>query len=111
MKQTLSVDFDGTIVDHAFPLIGGLKPGVKEAITKLKEKYTIVISSCRASQLFNRGKPNKYVEEMRKFLDDNDIPYDRIDEGDEGKIVAVAYIDDRGIRYQDNWAQIAESLT
>ncbi len=112
MKRTISIDFDGTIVEHDFPRIGKLKEGAKEAITALKEHYTIVISSCRTSAVFNRkeGAENPYFEQMKSFLDQNEIPYDRIDLGNEGKVVAVAYIDDRAISFRDNWLEIAQSL-
>lgn len=111
MKKTISVDFDGTIVEHAFPEIGDLKPGVKDALTRLSQTYEIVISSCRASALFAGAHRVDYVQRMKEFLDENQIPYDRIDMGNEGKIVAVAYIDDRGIEFKDNWHDIADRLT
>lgn len=109
-KKTLSIDFDGTIVEHHFPEVGPLKPGVKEAIDLLKEKYTIVISSCRTSALFNRGIANVHLENMKRCLDDNNIHYDRIDLGNEGKVVASAYIDDRAVKFDNNWEQIARAL-
>lgn len=93
---TVAIDFDGTIVDHAFPDIGELKAGAKEAIEKLYEEYEIVISSCRASKLYEESRKERdFVQEMELFLIENGIPFDRIDRGDEGKVVAVAYIDDR----------------
>ena len=111
MKPTISVDFDGTICEHKFPSIGPLKPGAKEALQKLSKKYTIVISSCRGSKLFNRRfKDNPYIEEMREFLVKNGIPFDRIDMGDEGKVVAIHYIDDRAIDFKNNWDDIVKEL-
>lgn len=122
LKYTICVDFDGTIVDHAFPEIGILKPGVREALEKLSEHFTIVISSCRTSQLFKKEKPEicipdqlnacgrDYAGEMRAFLDEHKIPYDRIDMGDEGKVVAIAYIDDRAYRFENNWEQLCKQL-
>lgn len=110
-KKTLSIDFDGTIVDHAFPRIGALKEGVKEALDQLKEFYVIVISSCRTSRLFNRPfSKNPYLDQMRDFLQANGIHYDRIDDGNEGKVVAFAYVDDRAIRFENNWPEITERL-
>lgn len=111
-KHTLAVDFDGTIVEHRFPDIGPLKAGAKEALERLHKKYTIVISSCRASTLFNPEGPgtSQAFQDMVRFLDEHQIPYDRIDDGTEGKIVAVAYIDDRAMPFADNWDQIARSL-
>ena len=122
VKYTISVDFDGTIVEYAFPEIGPLKPVVKETLTKLAEKYTIVVSSCRASQLFRKPNPEivipdqhppgerDFVQEMKDFLVREGIPHDRVDMGDEGKVVAVAYIDDRAYRYDNNWEEICQKL-
>ncbi len=122
MKYTISVDFDGTIVKYAFPEIGELQPGAKEALIELSKRYTIVISSCRASQLFRQPKPpvaipdqiepceRDFVQEMKDFLIREGIPFDRIDMGDEGKVVAVAYIDDRAHRYDNNWSGICRNL-
>jgi len=89
-----------------------LKPGAVEAIKKLFEKYDIVISSCRASTMFNPKGPgtSPAYKEMVKFLYDNGIPFTRIDNGTEGKVVAIAYIDDRGISFNDNWDEIARKL-
>lgn len=111
MKKTLSIDFDGTIVEHEFPNIGPLIDGAKEALQRLSKKYEIVISSCRASRLFNHpGQKNPHLEEMIEFLDANEIPYDRIDMGNEGKVVAEYYIDDRAITFRDNWGTISREL-
>jgi len=109
-RQTVSIDFDGTICEHRFPEIGPIKPGAKEALTRLITTSKRWISSCRASALFKRGPDNPYVDAMEKCLKDNEIPYTRIDRGDEGKVVAIAYVDDRGIRFEDNWPEIAEAL-
>jgi hypothetical protein len=103
--RTIAIDFDGTIVEHEFPAIGKIKEGAKEVINRLYEDYTIVISSCRTSRMFNgdgKAEENPKFLEMKRFLDDNGIKYDRIDMGDEGKVVAIAYIDDRGLRFT-NW--------
>jgi len=109
MKKILVVDFDGTIVEHAFPEIGELKPGVIEALTKLQKHYHIVISSCRNNAYLNNHNKN-YHEEMKNFLIKAAIPFDEIDEGDQGKFVAHIYIDDRAIRFKNNWPEIAAIL-
>lgn len=108
-RKTISVDFDGTIVDHEFPSIGKLKPGVKEALTKLIEDYDIVISSCRSSHMFG-GSGNMHFQKMCEFLAENEIPYTRVDAGNEGKVVASAYVDDRAIEFKDNWNEIPDMI-
>ena len=107
-KPTLAIDFDGTIADDSnFPIIGEPKKGVKEAIDKLSEKYEIVIDSCRTSRVFKKSPVyQKRIDEMIGWLNENKIKYDRINMGDEGKVLAEAYIDNRAIRFEDNWDKI-----
>lgn len=112
MRQTIVIDFDGTIVDHEFPEIGKLKLGVKEALSELIKDYDIVISSCRNNPEVNRfGIPFK---EMKKFLDQEGIPYTYLDDGKHGKVAAHAYIDDKAIRFDDvenSWGKILYKLS
>lgn len=110
-RLKLAVDFDGTIVDHSYPDIGTLKPGVKEALARLIEDYEIVIWSCRASARFQEPEQEKYYHDMLEFLKRHEIPFDSIDTGNSGKITAFAYIDDRAIPFENNWAAIAGSLS
>lgn len=94
IRPTISVDFDDTIYDIE---TGEMKLGASRAIEELKiEGYEIVISSCRTSPRFkNHPMYRTYVDHMIHFLDSHGVVYDRIDFGDEGKIVAEHYIDDR----------------
>lgn len=116
--HTIAVDFDGTICDWDFPNIGPPKAGVREALTLFRHLgYKIIIWSCRTSlwnedifgELDGAGVPieRKRVKEMIQFLNDNDIPFDEVDDGTKGKPLADWYIDDRAIRFQDNWHDIA----
>jgi 5'(3')-deoxyribonucleotidase len=109
LRGVIAIDFDGTIVEHDFPHIGALKPKAKEMINELYKAYEIVIWTCRNNLYLSAGQPN-YLEEARAFLDKEGIKYDRIDAGQQGKIIANYYIDDRGIAFKDNWPQIASSL-
>ena len=110
--KTIAIDFDGTIagIEH-FPDIGEPEPGVVHAIRALKVAgYLIVIHSCRLS----RGEfPTRAVEAHRlavqAFLSAHGIPYDHI-WMEEGKPIAWAYIDDKGIRYEKNWPAIEAML-
>ena len=120
MKPAISIDFDGTLVDHEFPHIGALKPGAKEALEALRHYgFWIIISSCRTSgmhrEIFEQvpGQPptdRKYFKDMVKFLDDNQIPYDQVDDGSLGKVLADFYVDDKAVRFNDNWPQITQFI-
>ncbi len=86
-------DFDGTVVEHAFPAIG--KP-IPETIERIKELWAelsniIIIWTCRSGDR---------LAEMRQYLLKNNIPFDFINENpmcDFGspKIFAHEYYDDR----------------
>jgi hypothetical protein len=111
-KLRLAVDFDDTIADtsgslESFYLLP--KKNCKEALEKLSQDYEIVIYSCRS----NLTNPTRMAEitEMKKFLKEHQIPYDSIDLGYEGKILADAYIDNRAVAFEDNWDELAEALT
>lgn len=113
VPKTIVIDFDGTICDFAYPSIGAIKPGVKEALSLFRWLgYHIVISSCRTCKhhpdVFScQGKYGKEHIEMVDWLDANEVPYDEIDDGTKGKPVADFYIDDKGVRFDNNWSEIA----
>ena len=111
MKPVVICDFDGTLCDHMYPDIGPLKPNVKESLQEIKDLgFDIHICSCRTNlevsvTIFDRLEQ---LEKMKKFLDNNEIPYDKILNND--KPVAFAYIDDRGIGFRDNWKETIKEL-
>src|ERR1700729_2927855 len=119
--KRICVDFDGTLCDHAFPSIGKVKPGAKEALETFKALgYIIIIWSCRTcswdKEIFGYPAEEYYhaldrlhVKEMVEWLAKEQIPYDIIDDGSKGKPVADFYIDDKAICFKDNWAIIADA--
>ena len=104
-KKTLVIDFDGTIVTHAFPYIGAAKPGAIDTINKLANDYNIIICSCRNNpKIRHQGNIDTFVE-MEKWLIEKGVKFDEIDDGTTGKPIADYYIDDRAIGFTD-WAKI-----
>ena len=109
MRKILAVDFDDTISTyHTFPEYGTPKKGVKEALSRLIKKYEIIIYTCR----MNLKNPNRGLHHngIEIFLAKHQIPYDKIDLGLQGKIIADFYIDDRAIAFENNWDEITEAL-
>jgi hydroxymethylpyrimidine pyrophosphatase-like HAD family hydrolase len=105
----IAVDFDGTVVEHQYPKIGPLKPGAKEALQAFRKAgHKIAIWTCRA------GKEEK---EVRDFLQSNGIPFDTVNAPIMGadlgtrKIYADLYIDDKGLRFEDNWDEMRRVIT
>ncbi len=107
--MVIAIDFDGTIVEHQFPKIGPLKPGAVKAIKAFKKAgHKIAIWTCRQGQT---------EQDVRLFLIQNDIPFDTINMPVPGsdlatrKIYADLYIDDKGLRYEENWDDIRRLVT
>jgi ribonucleotide monophosphatase NagD (HAD superfamily) len=105
----IAVDFDGTVVSHRYPKIGELKEGAKEALVAFHEAgHKIIIWTCRSGQ---------QEKEVREFLQGNGIPFDTINNpimgADMGtrKVFADMYIDDKGIQFDDNWADLKRIIT
>ena len=105
----IAVDFDGTVVQHHYPKIGPLKEGAKEALQGFKKAgHKIIIWTCRAGQ---------EEKDVRAFLLANDIPFDSINNPIMGadlgtrKVYADLYIDDKGLRFEDNWSELRRFIT
>ena len=109
-RPTVVVDFDGTICEHEFPGIGAPKTGVQAALKAIKKAgYAIRIHSCRTASYWEDDELQDQRYHMITFLLKNHIPFDDI--VIDNKPIAMFYIDDRGIPFKDNWAEIAEEIT
>lgn len=112
-KFVVAIDFDGTIVDHMPPKIGPLKKDAVRCINILKELGCyIVITSCRTNSTEYPSPAARHAQKyiMEKFLRENNIPFDEIDAGNRGKVVANVYIDDRAVRFEDNWEAVVKFI-
>jgi len=114
----IAIDFDGTIVNHEFPMIGKLKPNAK-MVLKLLDKggHFIIIWTCRTSQnISGGGEPT--IFHVRDFLTENDIPFGTINNNcpempfqPSPKVYADVYIDDRNIGFiPEDWIEIYDLL-
>ena len=106
------IDFDGTLCKFAFPKVGAVEPNVKKALELLRAKgYTIKIHSCRTSVTPYPGDSTtrkSHINLILDFLKKYEIPFDEILLMD--KPIADVYIDDRAVRYEGNWMEIARGL-
>ena len=115
-EPAIVIDFDGTICEHCYPAVGPPKLGVHEALRELKKMgLRIVIHSVRTAsywrELSNRDPqldPVNQIDVIRQFMQEHDLPYDEICLSD--KPLAVAYIDDRAYRFEDNWYELTQRL-
>ncbi|MCM1324012.1 MAG: HAD hydrolase family protein [Acetobacter sp.] len=112
-KLRICIDLDGTICDirqegQTYADVK-VKDGAAEKIRQLRAKgHTIILHTARnmGSTGHNVGKALKNVGKMTfEWLEKNGIEYDEIFFG---KPNADITIDDRVIRFQDNWAEMTE---
>lgn len=113
-KKRIMIDFDGVI--HSYDngwqngkIYGKVINGTKEAINYLRDKgYEIVIFTTRASESHNiNPKSKELISDLENWLKQNNIYFDKITSE---KIGAVVYIDDRAIRFENNWNDIIEKI-
>jgi hypothetical protein len=113
IPKIISIDFDGTIVENAYPDIGTLKKGAKEVINRLcDEGFVILINTCRTAM---------YEAGVYRFMAENDIKYHFINCNlpsqieyfgmDCRKLSADIYIDDKQLGgIPDDWEVIYELI-
>jgi len=111
--KIIALDFDGTIVENAYPNVGKLKLNAKEVINKLADEgFKIIINTCRAG--IHEGL-------VYTFLEEQGIKYDYINSNlptqieffkqDCRKISADIYIDDKNLGgIPDDWNIIYELI-
>lgn len=114
-KLRICIDLDGTLCEirkdgQSYADVE-VKKGAAEKIKELHNAgHTIVINTARnmGSTGHNVGKALKNVGKVTfEWLEKNGIEYDEIFFG---KPNADITIDDRVLRFQDNWKQITEDL-
>lgn len=107
------IDFDGTLCKFAFPDVGPIEPNVREALEILKGAgYTIQIHSCRTATYWgNETERRVHMKLIQDFMKEHNLPYDELIMSiSKDKPIADVYIDDRGMRYDNNWLEIARQL-
>jgi len=101
-KKTICVDFDGTICKWAFPGEGEPQKVVRQALKFFKlTGFKIIVSSCRTNKKLNPKTYKQQVKVIKDYLNKHKIPFDEIDDGEQGKVIADHYIDDRAIKFTE----------
>ena len=117
-SPTICVDLDGVLACwrpwRGVTKFGRPIPGAVEFTRTLANFARVVIYSCRGNLELGDGRDEAELRElMRKWLDKHGFAYDEIWTG-QGKPIAVAYVDDRGVacrpeREDDPAAAFAEA--
>lgn len=108
------IDFDGTLCKFMFPDVGLIEPNVKIALEILqKADWIIEIHSCRTATYWNQENEREiHIQLIKDFMKNHRLPYNEIIVSRTmDKPIADVYIDDRAIRYDNNWLEIARKLS
>jgi trehalose-6-phosphatase len=111
----ISVDFDGTIVEHKFPEIGEPLPGAAETLKDLTAAgHILILNTCREDE-----KRRAYLTEAVNFMKKHGVEFASVNENrmeDEfrdkpgRKVYANVYIDDRNLGGFPGWATVREAF-
>lgn len=106
----IAVDFDGTIVENAYPAIGKPRPFAFQALSMLAKKHQLILWTCRVgNELFEavsfcqKNGVEFYAVNKNYPEEDDSCLFSR-------KVDADLYIDDRGIGGLPSWGEIYHSI-
>ena len=98
-RLAVCVDFDGVLNDYEGwrgpNYMYSPRPGAREFLLELQENYFVIIFSTRS------------IWNLREWLEWYHMPYDEIAYK---KVPAVAYIDDRALRFEGNYHKVLYDL-
>ena len=111
-KLIIAIDFDGTIVEDAYPKVGKPRFFAFETLKRLQDEgHRLILWTYRSG---------KKLDEAVKFCEDNGIvfyavnksfPEEKFDYSKSRKIYADLYIDDRNIGGILGWGEVYQMIT
>ena len=106
--MTIAVDFDGTIVGHAYPEIGKPIPMALEILRKLREEdhHKLILWTMREGRLLQEAVDYCEKNGVYFYACNKNYPEEDIQNGSPRKIAVDLFIDDRNIGGLLNWELI-----
>lgn len=108
----VAVDFDGTIVEHAYPKIGKEIPFAIESLKMLQEEgIRLILWTSRYGELLNEAVLFCKKRGLEFYAVNKNYPEEPNDYDSGRKIVADIYIDDRNLGGLPSWGEIYQQLS
>ena len=108
-KKTIVVEFDDVICENKFPDVGEPIDGARETLNALKKAgYHITIHSRRTSSYYKNFLISNQFQWIADYMEYYKLDYDDIWIPD--KPMAVAYIDNKAVKFYNNWEEINEQI-
>ena len=112
--MTIAVDFDGTIVEHAYPKIGKEKPFAIDALIQLKkEGHHVILWTIREGRYLEDAVEFCRNRGLEFYAVNSEYPQNGWDANSpiSRKIKADIYIDDRNVGGIPDWGEIYAALS
>lgn len=110
-RLTIAIDFDGTIVEHKYPLIGKELPFAIETLRLLQAKgHRLILWTYRAGSELEEAVDFCKQKGLEFYAVNKNYPEEEFDDTISRKILADLYIDDRNFGGMPDWAKIFQSL-
>jgi hydroxymethylpyrimidine pyrophosphatase-like HAD family hydrolase len=108
----IAVDFDGTIVEHAYPKIGKPIPFALEVLRKLQqeEHHQLILWTIREGRLLQEAVDYCEKNGVYFYACNKNYPEEEWQDGEPRKIGADIFIDDRNIGGLLDWGVVYEIL-
>ncbi|MFT4698498.1 MAG: hydroxymethylpyrimidine pyrophosphatase-like HAD family hydrolase [Flavobacteriaceae bacterium] len=108
---TIAVDFDGTIVDDAYPKVGKEKLFAFETLKKLQEKgHRLILWTYRSGRMLEEAIQFCKANGITFYSVNSSFPEEIFDEKYSRKINADVFIDDRNIGEVLGWGEVYQTL-
>jgi len=107
----IAIDFDGTIVEHAFPAIGKEKLFVFDTLRELqKQNHQLILWTSRVGRELDEAIDFCRARGVEFYAVNKNYPEEVFDDTISRKIVADIYIDDRNIGGLPGWGEVWQIL-
>ena len=111
-KLILAIDFDGTIVDDAYPKVGKPKLFAIETLKKLQEDgHRLILWTYRSGTTLDDAVAFCKSKGINFYAVNKSFPEEQFDETKSRKIHADLFIDDRNIGGFIGWGEVYQRLS
>ena len=109
---TIAVDFDGTIVEDAYPNIGKPQVFAFETLKKLQEQgHRLILWTYRSGKRLDEAVSFCEKKGLTFYAVNKSFPEEENDGKISRKILADLFIDDRNLGGFPGWADVYQTLT
>ena len=112
--MVIAVDFDGTIVEHRYPMIGEEKPFAIETLKMLiRDHHQLILWSVREGKLLEEAVQWCRERGVEFYAVNRDYPEEdpRYNQHFSRKLKADIFIDDRNLGGLPDWGTIYQMIT